>query len=198
MKHFRFPFNEAELPKNGLYILFERGESAHGTDRIVRVGTHTGVNQLRSRLKQHFVNENKDRSIFRKNIGRAILNRDNDPFLAHWELDLTAHEAKVKYSPIVDFEKENKIEHQVTGYLQENMHFVVFPLDNKDERLHLEAKIIATVSRCTHCRPSEGWMGMHSPKEKICESGLWLVNQLYGEPLSEYDFVRLQTVAGMV
>jgi len=29
---------------------------------IVRVGTHKGDRQLRSRMLQHFVNENKDRS----------------------------------------------------------------------------------------------------------------------------------------
>jgi hypothetical protein len=35
-------------------------------------------------LKEHFVNENKDRSIFRKNIGRALLNKDNDYFIEQW------------------------------------------------------------------------------------------------------------------
>ena len=65
-----FPFNEEHIPMNGIYVLFEKGEFAHNTNRIVRVGTHTGKNQLRSRLIQHFLNENKDRSIFRKNIGR--------------------------------------------------------------------------------------------------------------------------------
>lgn len=68
---FSFPFNEQEIPENGVYILFEKGEFAHDTDRIVRVGTHTGKNQLRSRLLQHFIKENKDRSIFRKHISRA-------------------------------------------------------------------------------------------------------------------------------
>jgi len=51
-------FNEQEIPKNGIYILFEKGECAHFTDRIVRIGTHTGKNKLRSRLKEH-LNENK-------------------------------------------------------------------------------------------------------------------------------------------
>ena len=81
MKRFSFPFDEEAIPKNGIYILFEKGERAHEADRIVRIGTHTGSNQLRSRLKQHFLNENKDRSIFRKNIGRAILNKNKDSFL---------------------------------------------------------------------------------------------------------------------
>src|SRR5262245_29962296 len=62
---FRFPFDNNGIPLNGIYILFEKGEFAHGAKRIVRAGTHTGENQLRSRLRQHFLIENKDRSIFR-------------------------------------------------------------------------------------------------------------------------------------
>ena len=58
-------------------------------DRIVRVGTDTGQNNLKSRMSQHFTNENKDRSIFRKNIGRAILNKNNSSLLNYWNLDLT-------------------------------------------------------------------------------------------------------------
>ena len=68
LKRYRFPCVPEEIPLNGIYILFQKGEKAHGVDRIVRIGTHTGLNQLRSRLWQHFINENKDRSIFRKNI----------------------------------------------------------------------------------------------------------------------------------
>src|SRR5690349_6728892 len=64
-----FPFDGARLPKNGIYVLFERGEVGHGGSRIVRVGTHRGDGELPSRLLQHFVMENKDRSIFRKHMG---------------------------------------------------------------------------------------------------------------------------------
>src|SRR5205085_2901797 len=93
----RFPFDDSAIPLNGIYILFEQGEIAHGGNRIVRVGTHTGPNQLRSRLRQHFPVENKDRSIFRKNIGRALLNRQHDPFLQFWELDRTSRLAKAAH-----------------------------------------------------------------------------------------------------
>jgi aspartate oxidase len=81
LKRHQFPFDNPEIPKNGIYFLFEKQENGHGQDRIVRVGTHTGDNQLYSRLKQHFLNENKDRSIFRKNIGRALLTKNKDLFL---------------------------------------------------------------------------------------------------------------------
>lgn len=83
----RFPFDEKKIPKDGIYLLFEKGERSHGGERLVRAGTHTGEGQLPSRLRQHFVMENKDRSIFRKNIGRALLNKKPDPYAAVWELD---------------------------------------------------------------------------------------------------------------
>ncbi len=60
-------------------------------------------------------------------------------------------------------------------------------------RLLLEWKIISTVSLCVVCCPSENWLGLHSPKEKIRESGLWLVNELHKLPLSENDYEVLKT-----
>jgi len=103
---FNFPFDASQIPLNGIYVLFEKGETAHGANRIVRIGTHTGNNQLRSRLSQHFIVENKDRSIFRRNIGRALLNRDHDPFLAFWEVDLTSRPMKDKYVEIDQTDKK--------------------------------------------------------------------------------------------
>ncbi|MDR2544516.1 MAG: hypothetical protein LBD03_03055 [Methanobrevibacter sp.] len=41
-----FPFDESKIPKNGLYVLFEKSECCHGTCRIVMVGTTQEVNQL--------------------------------------------------------------------------------------------------------------------------------------------------------
>lgn len=177
-KRYTFPFDSKELPENGIYVLFEKGETFNGMDRIVRVGTHTGQNNLRSRLEQHFMNENKDRSIFRKNIGRALLNRDNDPFLEQWNLDLTTKANKEKYSSEIDFEKQKEIEKKVTEYMQKNFSFCVIPVDIKEERLNYEEYVISTVSGCKECRPSASWLGQYSPVEKIRKSGMWLVNGL--------------------
>ncbi len=105
LRPFTFPVAAEQIPRNGVYVLYEQGELGHGGNRIVRVGTHTGANQLRSRLQQHFLQENKDRSIFRKNIGRALLNRDNDPFLEYWEIDLTPSKAKEQYAAVIDKDK---------------------------------------------------------------------------------------------
>ena len=191
MKRLKFPFDESKIPLNGIYILFEKGERAHGADRIVRIGTHTGENQLRSRLWQHFVNENKDRSIFRKNIGRALLNKNKDPFLKSWEIDLTPKKSKDKNSKLIDFNKQKEIEKRVTKCLQDNFSFIVFEITNKEKRLAFESKIISTVSLCDKCKPSSKWLGLFSPKEKIREAGLWLVNELYKEPLSDKDMNEL-------
>ncbi len=194
MKRFYFPFEEEDVPLNGIYILFEKDEKAHGGDRIVRVGTHTGKNQLRSRLKQHFMNENKDRSIFRKNIGRALLNKEHDSFLEQWELDLTTKEAKNKYKDSIDFEKQREIEKEVTKYIQTKFTFVVFPIEDKEKRLSVESKIISTVSACAECNPSPSWLGLFSPREKIRKSGLWLVNELYKEELNEKEMEELKNL----
>jgi hypothetical protein len=167
--------------------LFEQGEHAHGVDRIVRIGTHTGNDQLPSRLEQHFVKENKDRSIFRKNIGRALLCRDNDPFLCQWDIDLTTSAARTRYAQMIDKEKLRATERQVTVYMQHSFRFVVFGVDSKVDRLRWEAHLISTISGCNECQPSAAWLGHYSPKEKIRHSGLWQVNELHTDPLTAAD-----------
>lgn len=194
MKKITFPFDKQDIPENGIYILFEKGEFAHSTNRIVRIGTHTGKNQLHSRLLQHFLKENKDRSIFRKNIGRALLNKDNDPFLEKWELDLTTRNAKNQHSDSVDFDKQKEIEKRVTNFIQDNFSFIVFQINDKDKRLYFESKIISTVSLCEECKPSENWLGNSSPKEKIRKSGLWIVNELWKTPLNDSDMLILNEI----
>jgi hypothetical protein len=194
LKEYSFPFDQNELPKNGIYILFEKGEKINELKRVVRVGTHTGENQLQSRLKQHFVKENKDRSIFRKNIGRALLNAENDSFLEQWELDLTTRANKEKYSEQVDFEKQQSVEKKVTEYIQNNFSFAVFEVLKKEQRLRIESRIISTVSNCTNCKPSENWLGLSSPKQKIIDSGLWLVNELWKQSLSEDELIELKKI----
>lgn len=186
------PFDESKIPSNGIYILFEKGEEAHQRERIVRVGTHTGENQLCSRLRQHFLNENKVRSIFRKNIGRALLNRSNDPFIEFWELDLTTRNAKEKFSSSIDFCYQKSIEAQVSQYIQTNFSFCVFEVNDKEKRLEIESKTISTVSWCDDCKPTSEWLGNSSPKDKIVKSGLWLVNELYKTP---FDAVGIELLS---
>jgi len=190
-KRYFFLYKDNNIPLNGIYILYEKGEFGHSTDRIVRIGTHTGTDQLCSRLKEHFVKENKDRSIFRKNIGRALLNKRRDPFLKQWDIDLTTTAAKNKYSELGDPDKQYQIEKLVSRYIQDNFSFVVIEIKDKDKRLDLESKLISTVSLCEECKLSAKWLGQFSPKVKIRESGLWQINGLYGTLLSDEDIKLL-------
>jgi len=191
LERHKFPFDESKIPLNGIYVLFQKGEKGHHGERIVRLGTHTGDNQLRSRLKQHFINPSKDRSIFRKNIGRALLNKKRDPFLEYWELDLTTRKAREEYSSLIDFNYQKTIEVQVSEFIQTKFSFCVFEVNSKEERLKIESKLISTVSLCEKCKPSKMWLGNYSTKNKIVESGLWLVNELYKTPFNTSDIEQL-------
>ena len=197
LPRYTFPFNEEFVPLNGIYVLFEKGEEGHDGDRIVRVGTHTGVNQLRSRLKQHFENENKDRSIFRKNIGRAILTKNNDSFVKYWEYDLTTKLNREKYGSSIDKAKQAEVEKKVSAFIQENFSFIAFEVEQTAIRLNLEAMIISTVSLCDACKPSATWLGNCSPKEKIRRGGLWLVNELWKTNAKQFDFKTLEYYLGI-
>jgi hypothetical protein len=189
-----YPFSEANVPYNGIYILFEKGEIGHSTSRIVRIGSHTGSNQLRSRLYEHYLKENKDRSILRKNIGRAILNRDNDPYLKLWEIDLTSKQNRDKYGSLIDWHKQNQVEQMVSKYIHTNFTFVTLRIDDKGDREYLESRLISTVAQCSECGPSSNWLGLLSPKEKIRESGLWQVNKLHGKTLTDEDLLRMKEI----
>ncbi|MDR3308740.1 MAG: hypothetical protein LBS80_02170, partial [Tannerella sp.] len=181
-----------EIPKNGIYILFEKGELFGDLDRIVRVGTHTGDNRLRSRLNQQFVQENKNRSIFRKNIGRCLLNKDNCPYLSKWELDTTSRADKEKYLKLLDLDFEKKIEKKISEYIQTNFSFCVFSVDTKEERLFWESKIISTIAQSNELKPSQNWLGKDSPEHKIRERGLWQVRELDNETLNQKEFDELK------
>lgn len=196
----RFPFDESLIPKNGIYVLFETGERAHGDrDRIVRIGTHTGKDNLRRRLAEHFLRENKDRSIFRKNIGRALLNQKSDDFLKQWEIDLTTKAARLQHAGQIDLEKLSKVEKEVSAVIGGgSFTFCVFRVDDKQYRLELEERMIATVNHCGSCNPSKTWLGNHSPKSQIKESGLWLVQGLNGRDMDAEDLKKLEQTTGQV
>jgi len=195
-RRFSFPFEEHKsiIPRNGIYVIFENGEKFNELDRIVRVGTHTGTNQLFSRLKQHFIKENKNRSIFRKNIGRCLLNKSNSPYLPLWELDITSREEKERNLRLLDLEFENKIEKQITNYIQANLSFCVFEVGAKDERLFWESKIVSTLAKTETFKPSNTWLGNHSTKDKIKACGLWQVNELYNDSLTERELKQLKSI----
>lgn len=183
---------------NGIYIFFENGEKYHGYDRIVRVGTDTGQNNLKSRLIQHYLTKNKDRSIFRKNIGRAMLNRDGNPLLLdYWNKDLTKRASKEKFRNEQYEEECKQLESTISDFLDKNMTFVVFPLETKEERLRLEEAIISSLFHCEDFKASDKWLGNFMPElrnNNVKKSGMWLSQGLKASPLTDEEFKKLKEI----
>ena len=197
----RYPFSVRSLPENGIYFLYEDGEiNGHtGNPRIVRVGTSRDGN-FRSRIGEHFFPQTlkleknkpapKDRSIFRKNIGRALINRLRPSYLPMWEIDFTTTENIRRHSHKRDIGFEEEIEKKITEHLQNNLNFRFIEIKNQKERMGkggLESRLIGTLSHCSVCRPSSGWLGNSSPKEAVKKSGLWLIQHLNDPGITEID-----------
>jgi hypothetical protein len=196
----RWPIDSDDLPRNGIYFFYEAGEiwgHGGGRPRIVRVGTHREGN-FRSRMADHYIDERKmafnrnqpapkDRSIFRKNIGRALLHRARDRYEATWNIDFTTRASREKDGSRRDLEKEREIESQVTHILQERFTFRWIELEGQERRMGsqgLEAVLIGTLARCGECCASSNWLGRFSPKAKIAQSGLWLEQHLQAPELT--------------
>lgn len=61
-----------------------------------------------------------DRSIFRKNIGRTVLNKENDYYHKIWDIDFTTKENS-KMNLLRNIEKEKQIESDITKTLREKL-----------------------------------------------------------------------------
>lgn len=198
----QYPFDTNILPINGIYFSYQKDEFwGHGgtQPRIVRIGTHKDGN-FRSRLKEHFLSNESmmnfdkmmikpsDRSIFRKHIGRALLNKERDDYLKIWEIDFTTRQKRKKYSSLRNIQKEKNIESQITKILRQKFSFKFIALNKQAERMGskgLESYLIGTVSHCELCKPSNNWLGYFSPKKQIRTSGLWLVQYIESEGIND-------------
>ncbi|WP_236044569.1 hypothetical protein [Haloarcula salinisoli] len=198
-----------EWPDRGVYFFFSPASnlrSAPAQDwRLSRIGT-VGVSQgssntLWNRLRQHRGNVrgkyagggNHRGSIFRLHVGRALIEKHGwHEQYPHWgEQNPDAATTAVR-------EQEHDIEQRVSEYIRElPFLWVDVPGDPGPEcdRAEIEANTIAMVS---HYRRSAGpsdldWLGYHSPKSEVYQSGLWNVrhvSELYNptvvDRLSEY------------
>jgi hypothetical protein len=191
LPRFKAKYDPQEIPENGLYFVFERGEAAHDGERIVRVGTHTGQNNLSKRLKEHLYTMNKDRSIFRKHVGRCILTRRDDPFLETWDIDLTTRQARAKFEHVVDKKRLGEVEQEVSDYMNDNFSFVVLRVDDKADRLAAESGILSVIADCGGCRASDSWLGQYHPNAAIRGSGLWNIQGLNDAPITQAFAERL-------
>ncbi|PCH92470.1 MAG: hypothetical protein COB84_10605 [Rhodobacteraceae bacterium] len=185
---FQHGYSTEDLLRNGIYIVFEKGETAHDNHRIVRVGTHTGQNNLGKRIYEHLYKSNKDRSIFRKHIGRCLL--AEDPFLEQWNLDATTKVNRIRYKDIINFERQEEVEKEVTQYIADNFSFVVFEVGDKDARLDVEAALLSTITACRVCSPSKNWLGLQHQNPRI-RQGLWNIQGLNKRILSTNEMNSL-------
>jgi len=182
----RVPFS------NGLYFFYEKGEtSRHAPDgRIVRVGNHPrSQDSLKRRLRMHY-SGSKNGSVFRKFLGGAILRRmdPNSPCLqprpgqGHWEKqDMHA------------CENCKPIERQVSQLLKSSFWFRCIEIEKRDLRNTLEKKLIATISLCPICKPSDNWLGKFAYSDNVRNSGLWNSDYVFDqqETLHNFEFKKL-------
>ncbi|RWN37529.1 hypothetical protein [Mesorhizobium sp.] len=186
-------YNPTDLPTNGIYFVFETGETAHGGRRIVRIGTHTGDNNLQKRINEHLYTPNKDRSVFRKHLGRCILNVRKDPALSQWEIDLTPSANRDNHFTPAFKEAQDKVEAEVSDYITKNLSFAVLEVEAGQMRLQLESSLLATIAQCKECEASGNWLGRNHPNRlSFGTIGLWNVQGLKGPPMTEREVEMLQ------
>lgn len=196
------PFDMECLPQNGIYFFYEHGETWGHTGnepRIVRVGSHTGQDNLRTRISEtYLLDESRllsnadrpkpaDRSIFRKNLGRALLNRRRDEYLQVWQIDFTLRSNREQLGHLRDIAKERWLESEISRLLRERFSFRAIAVDDGTDRTHLEKHLIGTVANCRSCSPSRNWLGRHSPETKIAGGNLWEVQHLTARPIGARD-----------
>ena len=200
------PFDLERLPSTGIYFFYENGEIGKGHDdspRIVRIGTAKAGN-FKNRIASHFlldiekmkftVDQPKpaDFSIFRKNIGRALLNRDKCEYQTLWDVDFILRKNREQYKECRDVRKEIEIEQQVTDLFRNTLSFRYLVLSEQPFRM--EAKLISTVSQCRLCSPSTDWLGNYSTKPNIQASGLWQEQHLKGRNFEKEDLPLLENL----
>ena len=175
---------------DGISILYERGETYYGFARVVHVGAHTAPGRLKQRLADHFLREDRNASILRKNIGKALLNRSQDPYLDIWSLDTSRYPNQERENP----RSQAQVEREVSSYMRINLAFSVIPIASAEERLRLKAAIIATLHQAKDFEPSNVWLGRHSPEPAIRKSGLWLKQGMDAAPLTANESLQLARI----
>lgn len=146
------------LPAGGVYFWFERGEGSEDRPRIVRVGINTSGN-LRDRLADHY-RRTRRRSAFRRLIGDALLRRRGDHALWKVWIDRTGPELP-------------EVEQEISALLAERFSFACLAVDDPEERRRLETWLIACLARGRWPEPSPEWLGHHSSRPEVRQSGLW-------------------------
>ncbi|MBI4084143.1 MAG: hypothetical protein HY423_16180 [Candidatus Lambdaproteobacteria bacterium] len=176
----------ATFPERGCYFYFEPGEQrthSGGGPRVVRVGTHAVTAASRTtlwnRLSQHKGSTrtgggNHRSSIFRLLIGEALLAQRGETSLASWGHGGSA--------PPSVHEREFETERVVSLRIG-RMPFLWLAVNDapgpESRRAFIERNAIGLLSNYGASReavidpPSADWLGRHSRRDRVRESGLW-------------------------
>jgi len=175
-------FVAGDLPANGVYLMFEAGETIErdggSVERIVRVGTHRADGGLVRRLRRHYAGR-RGNSVLRRHLGGALLARadPDDARLTDWHTQRAV--------PFPD------VEVAVSEALRDRFTFCCLRVDGASERLDLERGLIALLGRGQIGAPSDGWLGHHAISPAIRSSGLWNTLHTGGVPIDGEGIDRL-------
>ena len=118
----------------------------------------------------------KDRSIFRKNIGMAMLNKEGKKsYLQTWDRDFTKRDIRENHSHMRDVVLEKKIEVDISKLLQDNFSFRFIIIENQRERKGpsgMERRLIGTLSKCLLCHASDSWLVQHTGSDGLVSSDM--------------------------
>jgi hypothetical protein len=176
-------------PKLGIYFFFEGAEWREDLSqlRVVRVGTHALTDSSRttlwSRLRAHrgFTDGrgNHRGSVFRDEVGRAILKLERSQLTSdHYGHihETWGHGRNAEKSVCL---AEVPLERDVSARLG-CMPFLWLGVDDApgraSSRSYLERNtisLLSTFGKPAIDPPSSSWLGLHSEKETIRNSGLW-------------------------
>lgn len=191
-------------PARGVYFFREPGEyrsSQPEVPRVVRVGTHAVSSNSKStlwgRVRAHHGSRDgggKHRgSIFRLHVGAALLRRDGAQIgeVPTWAVGSSA--------PSSVRTGEAAHERRVSAHLgRMSVLWVEVPDEPGPEsgRAYVERNAIALLSNQLRPldRPSETWLGLHSPRPEIRSSGLWNLKHVH----QQYEPDFLEAFAGFV
>lgn len=176
-----------DWPGRGVYFFRESGEGRTDTGqgpRIVRVGTHAlkagSATKLWTRLSQHKGQHgtghgNHRGSIFRLIVGAALSRRNGYEFPTWGKRELATREVRLG---------ERVLECEVSQVIG-NMPFLWLSLQDEagaqSLRGFIERNSVALLSNYNKPsldRPSRGWLGHHSDRERVRNSGLWNSNHV--------------------
>ncbi len=188
-----FPYEEKDMPPNGIYVMFEAGEKHNALDRVVRIGSHIGQNRLFERINEHYIGHDHRDSIFRKHLGRCFLTIDKETnYIGCWDLKIKKTKDKAKNLNRINWDLEEKYENKITAYIRSKLSFILIPdLIDERMRLRLERGLIATFAQENEKTISENWIGKYHPDHKIFTSGLWNIHHVNATPLTDTEVTHI-------